>query len=60
MNYEPIPYNAIPATRRSIYENAISQRISDVARAANSLIRQTGMTRTEALRLAETVVPQVV
>ena len=49
-------YNAINATRKVMLDNRETQRTSEVARVATDLQRQ-GMTRTEALKTAERMIP---
>ena len=49
-------YNAINAARKAMLDNHNAQRISEVARMANNLQLQ-GMTRTEALKTAERMIP---
>ena len=46
-------YQAINANRERQQRAAASARISDIARDATSIQKQTGCTRTEALRIAE-------
>jgi hypothetical protein len=50
-------YNAINAARSRAIVNAEVQRTSEVARIATELQRQTGCTRTEALRIADARIP---
>jgi len=49
-------YSAINATRKTMLDNRETQRTSEVARMATDLQRQ-GMTRTEALKTAERMIP---
>ena len=49
-------YSAINATRKAMLDNREAQRTSEVARVATDLQRQ-GMTRTEALKTAERMIP---
>jgi len=49
-------YQAINATRQHAQARAEIQRSSEIARMANELQKQ-GLTRTEALRLLDQVVP---
>lgn len=49
-------YSAIDTTRKAMLDNRDAQRISEVARVATDLQRQ-GMTRTEALKTAERMIP---
>ena len=49
-------YNAINANRKAMLDNRETQRTSEVARVATDLQRQ-GMTRTEALKTAERMIP---
>lgn len=56
---QTIQLDADPA-RRTVYEAAMLQRMLDVAREANFIVRQTNLTHSEALKLAESTVPPVV
>lgn len=49
-------YNAINTTRKVMLDKREAQRTSEVARVATDLQRQ-GMTRTEALKTAERMIP---
>jgi hypothetical protein len=51
-------FTAINATRLREQRNSEHQRRSDVTREANDIQQQTGCTRTEALRVAETLIPR--
>lgn len=50
-------YNAINSNRKNALDNAESQRSSEIARLANGYPAQ-GLTRTQALQLAERTIPQ--
>ncbi len=49
-------YDAINANRKTMLDNHETQRTSEVARIATELQKQ-GMTRTEALKTAERMIP---
>ena len=49
-------YDAINTNRKAMLDNRESQRTSEVARIASDLQKQ-GMTRTEALKTAERMIP---
>ena len=54
--YVPYDYNSINANRKVMLDKRETQRTSEVARIATDLQRQ-GMTRTEALKTAERMIP---
>lgn len=55
----PFNYPAINDARRRQIQTSETQRTSEVSRIASELVRTTpGLTRTEALRIAERLTPQ--